>query len=138
MGVVEPDRSGDDQEKSVKPGKAWRRLSAQEYAGLFPANPKALRKIAYGLRKLGAGNQPFTIDEWELAKRCDVPKRTLQRYLPVFERYGILEVKRWRYRTFGACPNTYRVFLGAVIPEDWTFDGGEFTVSPREKGCKKS
>lgn len=137
----------------MKPPKAWRRQSAEEYAEQFPARPPALRMIAYGLRKLGAvgegnritsdqqlgaGNQPFTINQWELAKRCGVSKTTLKRYMPVFERYGIVEVKRWRYREVGPAPNTYRLFLGAVIPADWTREGGEFAVSPREKGCKES
>jgi hypothetical protein len=137
----------------MKPDKLWRQLPAAEYAAKFPRKPPALRKIAYGLRQLGAkgegnriasdqqlgaGNQPFTINQWELAKRCGVSKTTLKRYLPLFEAYGILEVKRWRYRKVGPSPNTYRLFLGAVIPEDWTREGGEFTVSPREKGCKES
>jgi response regulator of citrate/malate metabolism len=116
--------------------KAWRRYSAAEYAQLFPAKPKALRKIAFALRKLGAGNQPFTMNEWELAKACSVSKRTLQRYLPLFESYGILEVKRWRYRLFGPSPNTYRVFLGNVIPADWVYGGGDFPISAVERRKK--
>jgi len=106
----------------MKLQKAQRKHSAAEYAALFPAKPKALRKIAFGLRQLGAtgdgsqpnlgkGNMPFTINEFELAERCNVSVRTLKRYLPLFETYGILEVKRWRYREIGPSPNTYRVFL---------------------------
>jgi hypothetical protein len=46
-------------------------LVADEYAQLFPAKPKALRKIARAFRKLsgseGKGkNRPFTVDEWSL------------------------------------------------------------------------
>ena len=117
----------------MKLEKLWRKLSAAEYAALFPAKPKAIRKIAFGLRKLGAGSAPFTMAEWELAKQCNVSKRTLQRYLPLFESYGILEIKRWRYLNFGTTPNTYRVYLGSVIPEDWTYGGGKYPVSPRKK-----
>lgn len=112
-------------------------VAASEFAEMFPARPKALRKIAFGLRQLsgseGRGKlRPFTMDEWELAKHCQVSRRTLQRYLPVFEHYGVIEVHRWRYRRFGAMPNTYCLFLGTVIPEDWTFEGGRFNVSARQ------
>jgi hypothetical protein len=139
----------------VKPGKGkyWRQLSASDYAALFPRKPRALRKMARGLRVLGAigdgsqpgtdsrqgqGNQVFTMNEWELAKACDVSRRTLQRYLPLFESYGILEVKRWRYRKTGASPNSYRLYFGSVIPENWTHGGGDYPISAREKGCKES
>src|SRR5947209_1235648 len=102
----------------MKPGnrKYWRQLPAAEYAALFPASPPALRKIAFGLRRLGAngadtgndiqprapggegrGNKVFTLNQWELAKACGVSRSTLKRRLPLFERYGIIEVKRWRY-----------------------------------------
>jgi hypothetical protein len=37
-----------------KRDKYWRQLSAAEYAALFPAKPAALRKIAFGLRRLAA------------------------------------------------------------------------------------
>lgn len=136
----------------MKPDKLWRQLPAAEYAALFPAKPKALRKIAYGLRRLGAlgdgnqlgtdsrrgqGNQVFTMNEWELAKECRVSRRTLQRYLPLFESYGILEVKRWRYRKTGASPNSYRLYFGSVIPANWTHGGGDYPISAREKGCKE-
>lgn len=114
-------------------GKAWSRLTADEYAALFPAKPKALRSMARALRRLGASGEPFTMNEPDLAKFAGVSIRTWARYVPVFERYGMLEVKRWRYRSFGTVPNTYRVFLPAVIPPDWTPEGGEFPISPREK-----
>jgi hypothetical protein len=81
------------------------------------AKPAALRKIAFGLRRLaaigeggitittgyrgGKGNQVFTINQKDLAYSCGVSLRTLRRYLWLFESYGILEVKRWRYRAFG-------------------------------------
>lgn len=144
---------GDQKAGLVKPGKLWRKLPASEYAGLFPAKPKALRKIAYGLRRLGAngagnpvgsdarigqGNQVFTLNEWDLAKACGVSVRTLQRYLPLFESYGILEVKRWRYRKTGGSPNSYRLYFGSVIPENWVYGGGDYPISAREKGCKKT
>ena len=45
----------------MKPAKLWRQLPADEYAALFPAKPRAIRKIAYGLRKLGAGYEVFTM-----------------------------------------------------------------------------
>lgn len=116
-------------------GKAWRKLTAKEYSELFPAKPKAIRRIAYGLRKASVMEardgqmRPFTIAEWELARICGVSRRTLQRYIPLFESYGVLEVKRWRHREIGAMPNTYLLFLGAVIPEDFTFGGGDFPIS---------
>jgi hypothetical protein len=62
----------------MKTERLWRQLPASEYAELFPRKPKALRKIAYGLRQLGAsgagnpvgsdarigqGNQVFTMNE---------------------------------------------------------------------------
>jgi len=34
--------------------RAWRKLTADEYAALFPASPPALRKIARALKRLGA------------------------------------------------------------------------------------
>ena len=87
-----------------KPGKYWRQLSAADYAALFPAKPAALRKIAYGLRKLaaigeggvtistayraGKGNQVFTINQKDLAYSCNVSLRTLRQYLWLFESYG--------------------------------------------------
>lgn len=122
----------------MKPGNAkyWRKLSAAEYAALFPAKPKAIRKIAYGLRKLGTGYAVFTMNEWKLAEACGVSRRTLIRYLPLFESYGILEVKRWRYREFGTSPNSYRVYFGNVIPEKWVYGGGDYPISARDKGCK--
>ncbi len=121
-------------EARTKLDKAWRRLPAAEYAALFPAKPKAIRKIAFGLRKLGAGNAVFTMNQWQLAAVCGVSKKTLQRYLPIFESYGIVEVKRWRYKKMSPSPNSYRVFLGSVIPEKWTYGGGDYPVSAREKG----
>lgn len=117
----------------------WRKLTAEQYAALFPAKPAALRKIAYALREWSAAEavkgkmRPFTVDEWRLARGAGVSRRTLQRYLPVFENYGVLEVKRWRRREIGAMPNTYCLFLGAVIPADWSFGGGKFPVSARER-----
>jgi hypothetical protein len=132
----------------MKLDKLWRSLPAAEYAALFPRKLKALRKIAFGLRGLsalgdgnqagadsrrGQGNQVFTMNEWELAEECGVSRRTLQRYLPLFESYGILEVKRWRYRKTGASPNSYRLYFGSVIPENWTMGGGDYPVSPRDK-----
>jgi hypothetical protein len=138
----------------VKPGnrKYWRQLPAHEYAALFPASPPALRRIAFHLRRLGAngidlgydyqprrsagqgrGNKVFTINQWELAEHCYVSLRTLRRYLPVFERYGIIEVKRWRYREFGPSPNSYRLYFGNVIPADWRDNPGKYAVSPRDK-----
>jgi hypothetical protein len=139
----------------MKPGKAkyWRKLSAADYAALFPAKPKALRTMAYGLRRLGAtgdgqqlaadnragiGNQVFTMTQPELAKALGVSVRTLQRRLPLFESYGILEVKRWRYRKNGGSPSSYRVFLGNVIPENFTYGGGDYPISARERRKKDS
>jgi hypothetical protein len=137
----------------MKLEKLWRQLPASEYAELFPRKPKALRKIAYGLRQLGAsgagnpvgsdarigqGNQVFTMNEWELAKACGVSRRTLQRYIGLFESYGILEVKRWRYRKTGASPNSYRLYFGSVIPENGTIGGGYYPISAREIRCRKS
>jgi hypothetical protein len=136
----------------MKLDKAWRRYSAAEYAALFPAKPKAIRKIAYGLRKLGAtgngcphcspnrgtGNEVFTMSQPEFASALGVSLRTLQRYLPLFESYGILEVKRWRYRVSGGSPSSYRVFLGSVIPEKFSFGGGDYPVSARERRKKDS
>jgi hypothetical protein len=135
-----------------KPGRYWRQLHAAEYAALFPASPPALRKIARGLRQLGAigadtgvdiqpndpereghGNRVFTLNEWQLAKACGVSRRTLSRYLPLFEAWGILECKRWRYRQFGPSPNSYRLYFGNVIPPDWRERTGEFPISARDK-----
>jgi len=121
----------------MKPDKLWRKLSAAEYAALYPAKPKALRKIAHGLRQMGAGNEVFTMAEWELADACDVGLRTLQRYIGVFESYGILEVKRWRYRVNGGSPSSYRVFLGNVIPEGFTHGGGDYPISAVERRREK-
>lgn len=138
----------------VTPGqrKFWRQLPAAEYAAQFPARPAALRKIAYGLRVLGArgadtghdiqpreperagqGNYVFTLNQWRLAEACGVSRRTLSRRLPLFERFGILEVKRWRYREFGPSPSSYRLYFGNVIPGNWRDGGGEYPVSPRDK-----
>jgi hypothetical protein len=117
--------------------RAWRRLTADEYADLFPATPRALRKMARAIRKLGVDGKPFTMNQWELAAAAGVAKRTWQRYEPVFEEWGILEVKRWRYRRFGPTPNTYRTFLGAVIPADWRDRKGPFADDTREIAGKK-
>lgn len=125
--------------------KGWAKLTADKYAELFPARPKAIRKIARGLRLASVREsynparkeyenghmRPFTMDLWELARLCDVSKRTLQRYLPVFEGYGVVEVHRWRYRYSGAMPNTYCLFFGSVIPEDWSFDYRRFAKGPK-------
>jgi hypothetical protein len=121
--------------ENVKPGKLWRQLPAAEYAALFPAKPKAIRKIAYGLRKLGAGYAVFTMNQFDLAAACGVSVRTLARYLPLFESYGIIDVKRWRYRSFGTAPNSYRTYFGNVIPPDWTYGGGDYPISPRQQRC---
>lgn len=141
---------------AVKLDKLWRKLPAHEYAALFPARPKALRRIAFGLRRLGAqdidlgydyqprpssgkamGNRVFTINEYDLAEHCHVSRRTLQRYLPLFESYGVLEVKRWRYRRSNApSPNSYRLFFGSIIPEDWAFGGGGYPISARDRHDK--
>jgi len=144
---------GQEGERAMKPGRYWRQLTAAQYAALYPAKPPALRKIAFTLRRLGAlghgshtyqssarlsmGNQVFTLDERRLAKACGVSVRTLQRYLPLFESYGILEVKRWRYRKHGGSPSSYRVFLGNVIPPDWTYGGGKYPISAVERRKKK-
>jgi hypothetical protein len=135
-------------------------MSADEYAMHYPAHPPALRTIARGLRRLGAvgdgtrpacplcgnprdpanrdgqGNQVFTLCQDQLAEVLEVSVRTLQRYLPLFESYGILELKRWRYRQIGGSPSSYRVFLGNVIPEDWTYGGGNYPVSAVERRRK--
>jgi hypothetical protein len=114
-----------------------KKLTAEDYAALFPAKPAALRKIACALRVWSVAEshkgkmRPFTVDEWRLARSAGVSRRTLQRYLPVFERYGVVEVKRWRGRELGAMPNTYLLHLGYVIPENWTFSGGRFPVTSR-------
>jgi hypothetical protein len=112
--------------------RVWRKLTADQYAALFPAKPPALRKIARALKILGADEKPFTMNQWELAKEAGISKHTWQRHAPVFEQWGILEVKRWRYRKFGTTPNTYRTFLGRVIPEDWQEREAPFKVSARE------
>ena len=112
--------------------RTWKNLTADEYAAMFPARPPALRKIARALKKLGADEKPFTMNQWQLAAEAGISKRTWQRYESVFEEWGILEVKRWRYRKFGTTPNTYRTFLGEVIPEDWKQRLGPFAVSARE------
>jgi len=122
----------------MKLDKPWRKTTADEYAAMFPARPKALRKIARGLRKAGLWQQPRTMCEAELANLCGVSVRTLARYLPVFENYGVIEVKRWRYRFFGTVSNTYLLHFGSVIPEDWTFGGGPYPVSPREIGYEQA
>jgi hypothetical protein len=132
-----------------KQDKLWRKLSAAEYAALYPARPAALRKMAFGFRRLaaigqggitiatpartGLGNQVFTMNEKDLAEACNVSVRTLQRYLWLFESYGILEVKRWRYRAFGSSPNSYRLYLGNVIPENYPPEGGDWPISPRDR-----
>lgn len=138
----------------MKPGNRnyWRQLPAAEYAALFPASPPALRTIAFHLRRLaangvdlgydyqpnmpdriGQGNRVFTLNQWQLAQHCHVSRRTLARYLPVFEAWGILEVKRWRYRETGPSPNSYRLYFGRAIPPDWRDRQGDFNVSPRDK-----
>jgi hypothetical protein len=117
--------------------RTWKNLTADEYAARFPARPPALRKMARALKKLGADERPFTMNQWELAERAGIAKRTWQRYEPVFEQWGILEVKRWRYREFGTTPNTYRTFLGAVIPEDWRKRKAPFSISARETARKR-
>ena len=76
----------------TEPPVIWNRLTAEQWAAMFPAKPQALRKIAYAFRKLGAGDEPFTVAEWELAKVAGVSPRTIRRYLGVFERYGVIEV----------------------------------------------
>ncbi len=119
----------------MKQDKLWRQLPAAEYAALFPARPAALRKIAYGLRKLGAGCAVFTMNQRDLAAQCGVSVRTLQRYLPLFESYGILDVKRWRWREFGTAPNSYRAYFGNVIPGKWEYGGGDYPVSARDRRC---
>jgi hypothetical protein len=137
----------------MTPGKRkyWRQLPADEYAALFPSSPPALRKIAHGLRQLGAngadtghdiqprtpsgdgrGSKVFTLNQWELAKACGVSRGTLKRYLSVFERYGILEIKRWRYKEVGPSPSSYRLYFGNVIPADWRDGGGDWPVSARD------
>lgn len=112
----------------------WRKVPADKYAEwCFPAKPRAIRKMAIALRKLGAEHDgPFTIHQYKLAKLADVPVRTWQRWLPLFEKWGVIEVKRWRYRHFGACPNTYLVFLGQGIPDNWRETKPPFRVSPRD------
>ena len=50
--------------------RAWRKLTADEYAAMFPAHPVALRKIARGLKRLGAGEKPFTMNQRDLAGQC--------------------------------------------------------------------
>ena len=134
-----------DKGSGMNPGNAkyWRKLTAQDYAELFPAEPKPLRKIAYALRKLGAqgiddsgdgsGNEVFTLYEWDLAARCGVKLRTWQRYVGVFESYGILEVKRWRHRKYGGSPSSYRVFLGNVIPKGGHKVPGPYPISAVER-----
>ena len=109
--------------------RAWKRLTADEYAALFPAHPVSIRKIARALKKLGASEKPFTMNERDLAKAAGISVRTWARYAPLFEEWGILEVKRWRYRKFGTTPNTYRTFLGSMIPEDYREREGPFKVS---------
>jgi hypothetical protein len=130
----------------------WYKTSAEEYAAQFPAKPEGLRKIAYGLRRLGArgapcpkcgqpsgdgsGNEVFTMCQAELAKECDVSLKTLQRYTGTFESYGILEVKRWRYRVRGGSPSSYRVFLGKVIPEGGHLVAGPYPIPAVERRKK--
>lgn len=129
--------------------KLWRQTPADEYAAKFPAKPATLRKIARGLRQLGAvgqggitigtadragkGNQVFTINQKDLAYACNTSVTSIRRYLWLFESYGILEVKRWRYRAFGPSPNSYRLFLGNVIPENYPPEGGNYPVSARDR-----
>jgi hypothetical protein len=84
------------------------------------------------LRKLGAGNAVFTMNQYELAKACGVSRRSIVRYLPLFEQYGILEVKRWRYRKTGPSPNSYRLYFGSVIPEDYKERPGEYPIDVRD------
>ena len=136
-------------------GKWWLKLTGDEWAEVFPARPKALRKIAHGLADLGDDVVTYTapgttyrrsnkyggtdvhrvgpIDM--LAAQCDVSRRVMQRYLPLFERYGVVEVYRWRHREhshFGAPAISIRVFRGTAIPADWSWEGGNFPVSARQ------
>jgi hypothetical protein len=115
------------------PERPASKLDAEAYAVLFPAKPPALRKIAHALRYLSTGDKPFTIAQWELAAHAQVSRRTLQRYLPAFEAYGVVEIKRWRYKIFGPTSNTYRLFPGAHLPPDWRFGGGDYTVDARQR-----
>jgi hypothetical protein len=111
----------------------WRKLTADQYAEHFPAKPVCIRKLARAIRELGAAaGGPFTIDQWELAKQAGIGRRSVQRYVPVFEQWGILQVKRWRYAEIGTTPNTYLVFLGRGIPDNWEELDPPFRVSPRE------
>lgn len=132
----------------------WRKLTDDQWVALFPDKPKAFQTIAKGLCAFGNDVVTFTApgeSEYALtargykkkrigpisllAAKCGVSKRTMSRYLPVFEAYGVVEVYRWRYRErgyFGAPAISIRVFRGATIPEDWSFNGGRFPVSARE------
>jgi hypothetical protein len=89
--------------------------------------------MARVFRVLRQGGKVFTINEYKLAGMAGVGVRTFRRYLPVFESYGVLEVYRWRYRKNGPIPNSYVVFLDAVIPKNWTPRGGKFPVSSDKK-----
>jgi hypothetical protein len=113
--------------------RTWKSLSAEEYAAKFPAKPPTIRKIAYALKKLGANELPFTMNQRELAKLAGIGVRSWQRWEEVFEVWGILEVKRWRHREIGTTPNTHRTFIGRVIPPDWENLTPPFEVSPRER-----
>jgi hypothetical protein len=115
----------------------WNSLSAKEYAERFPARPKSLRKIARVLKELGAGGLPFTMPEHKLAKRADISVSTWQRGARVFEEWGILEVKRWRFKYFDGSPNTYRVFLRKKIPPKYRDLTPPFRVSARERRGRK-
>jgi hypothetical protein len=112
--------------------RLWNSVDAKEWSEEFPARPKSLRKMAFALRQLNNNGVPFTMHEWELAEKADVSLRTWQRNVHIFEEWGILEVKRWRYRKFGGGPNTYRVFIAKPIPSDYKNLKPPFRVSPRQ------
>lgn len=124
--------------------KAWRKVKRDEWVAMFPEHPPAFRKIARGLADLGdsvltlelvQGDGKYWQPMGRLAAKCHVSERTLTRYLPVFEAYGVVEVHRWRRRIdrhLGLPSVSVRVFRGAVVPADWSFDGGTFPVSARE------
>lgn len=124
-------------------GVWWRKLTRDQWVELFPADPPALRTIAGGLAALGDDVVTFTQRERDskqapmrqLARVCGVSPRTLCRYLPLFEAYGVIEVKRWQRRidrSLGVPSLSIRVFRGAAIPENWSWEGGNFPVSARQ------
>jgi len=142
----EPPPRPPGERKRIRPpdGKLWRKVTPDEWVAMFPASPPAFRKIARGLAELGDGVVTFELKDdsgdycppmSQLASRCHVHGRTLTRYLPVFEAYGVVEVHRWRRRidrTLGLPSVSVRVFRGSVVPADWAFDGGNFGVSARQ------